>query len=43
MESEKSKLDVEHHDRLLMLDREEILKINSLLSKNKLSKRCRIR
>jgi len=38
MELEKSKLDVEHHDRLLMLDREEILKINSLLSKNKLSK-----
>ncbi|MCI0501041.1 MAG: DNA-directed RNA polymerase subunit beta, partial [Epsilonproteobacteria bacterium] len=38
MELEKSKLDVEHHDRLLMLDRVEILKINSLLSKNKLAK-----
>ena len=38
MELEKSKLDIEHHDRLLMLDREEILKINSLLSKNKIVK-----
>ncbi|MBI3874011.1 MAG: DNA-directed RNA polymerase subunit beta, partial [Arcobacter sp.] len=38
MELEKSKLDIEHHDRLLMLDREEILKINSLLSKNKIAK-----
>ncbi len=38
MESEKAKLDIEHHDRLLMLDRVEILKINALLSKNKLAK-----
>ncbi len=33
-EVEKKKLDREHLDKLLMLDREEILKINSLLSKN---------
>jgi len=33
-EAEKKKLDREHLDKLLMLDREEILKINSLLSKN---------
>jgi DNA-directed RNA polymerase subunit beta len=35
-EQEKQKLDRDHLDKLLMLDREEILKINSLLSKNKL-------
>ncbi len=33
-EAEKKKLDRDHLDKLLMLDREEILKINSLLSKN---------
>ena len=38
LEEEKAKLDEEHHDRLLMLDREEILKINGLLSKSTLSK-----
>ncbi len=38
IESEKSELDVKHHDKLLMLDREEILKINDLLSKSPLSK-----
>jgi DNA-directed RNA polymerase subunit beta len=38
LEEEKAKLDEEHHDRLLMLDREEILKINSLLSKSELAK-----
>jgi DNA-directed RNA polymerase subunit beta len=38
IEVEKVKLDIEHHDRLLMLDRVEILKINALLSKNKLVK-----
>lgn len=37
-EEEKDKLDREHHDKLLMLDREEMLKINSLLSKNPLLK-----
>ena len=37
-EEEKDKLDREHHDKLLMLDREEMLKINSLLSKNPLVK-----
>ncbi len=37
-EEEKEKLDREHHDKLLMLDREEMLRINSLLSKNPLAK-----
>jgi DNA-directed RNA polymerase subunit beta len=32
-EEEKEILDREHHDKLLMLDREEMLRINSLLSK----------
>ncbi len=36
-EEEKEILDREHHDKLLMLDREEMLRINSLLSKNTLS------
>lgn len=36
-EAEKEILDREHHDKLLMLDREEMLKINSLLSKIALS------
>jgi len=35
-EEEKDNLDREHHDKLLMIDREEMLKINSLLSKNPL-------
>ena len=36
-EEEKEILDREHHDKLLMLDREEMLRVNSLLSKNPLS------
>ena len=36
-ESEKNALDVDHHDKLLMLDREEILRINNLLCKNPLT------
>ncbi|MDR0467710.1 MAG: DNA-directed RNA polymerase subunit beta [Campylobacteraceae bacterium] len=36
-EKEKETLDREHHDKLLMLDREEMLRINSLLSKAKLT------
>ncbi len=36
-EEEKEILDREHHDKLLMLDREEMLRINSLLSKNTLN------
>ena len=36
-EEEKDKLDREHHDKLLMLDREEMLRINSLMSKNPLA------
>ncbi|RXJ56191.1 DNA-directed RNA polymerase subunit beta [Candidatus Marinarcus aquaticus] len=38
IEAEKSELDIKHHDKLLMLDREEILKINDLLSKSELAK-----
>jgi DNA-directed RNA polymerase subunit beta len=38
IEAEKAELDVKHHDKLLMLDREEILKINDLLSKAELTK-----
>ena len=38
IEAEKSELDIKHHDKLLMLDREEILKINDLLSTSKLEK-----
>lgn len=37
-EEEKEKLDHEHHDKLLMLDREEMMKINSLLSRHPLEK-----
>ncbi|PID47926.1 MAG: DNA-directed RNA polymerase subunit beta [Proteobacteria bacterium] len=37
-EDEKEILDREHHDKLLMLDREEMLRINSLLSKSPLQK-----
>ena len=36
-EEEKEILDREHHDKLLMLDREEMLRINLLLSKNLLN------
>lgn len=35
-EEEKTELEKEHHDRLLMLDREEMLKVVSILSKNPL-------
>ncbi len=35
-EKEKQQLDLEHHDQLLMIDREEMLRITSLLSKAKL-------
>lgn len=36
-EEEKAALEKEHHDRLLMMDREEMLKVTSLLSKNPLA------
>ena len=35
-ELEKSELDAKHHDKLLMLDREEMMQINTLLSTNEL-------
>jgi len=38
IEAEKAELDLRHHDKLLMLDREEILKINGLLAESELSK-----
>ncbi len=36
-EAEKNVLDIEHHDRLTMLDKEERLRINSMLSKEPLN------
>ncbi len=36
VEEEKAVLDIEHHDKLMMLDREENLKINKLISSNEL-------
>ncbi len=41
-EEEKAQLDLEHHDKLLMLDREEILRINKLLSNSELAKAVEI-
>lgn len=36
-EQEKSVLDIEHHDRLTMLNQEEMMRISSMLAKEKLS------
>ncbi len=41
-EAEKENLDRNHHDRLLMIDREELLQINSLLSKATLIQSCEV-
>jgi len=41
-EAEKENLDRNHHDRLLMIDREELLQINSLLSKSPLVQSCEV-
>ena len=41
-EAEKENLDRDHHDKLLMIDREELLKINSLLSKATLQEDCEV-
>ena len=41
-EAEKEILDRNHHDRLLMIDREELLKVNTLLSKTPLDKDCEV-
>jgi len=38
IEEEKEVLDIEHHDKLLMLDREEMLRINDLITRSELSK-----
>ena len=38
LETEKHELEVEHHDKLTLLDREETLKINTLLVSNELVK-----
>ncbi len=42
-EEEKEKLSKEHHDKLLMIDREEMLRIISLLSKEPLEKDAKIK
>ena len=42
-EEEKEKLSKEHHDKLLMIDREEMLKIVSLLAKAPLEKDAKIK
>lgn len=36
-EEEKARLDLEHHDKLMMLDREEMLRLTSMLSKEPLA------
>ena len=36
-EQEKSALDIEHHDRLTMLNKEELLRVGSMLAKEELS------
>ncbi|MEA3315943.1 MAG: DNA-directed RNA polymerase subunit beta [Campylobacterota bacterium] len=36
IEAEKTSLEIEHHDKLMMLDREENLKINDLISQSEL-------
>ncbi len=41
-EAQKENLDRDHHDKLLMIDREELLKINSLLSKALLQEDCEV-
>ncbi|AII15158.1 DNA-directed RNA polymerase, beta subunit [Campylobacter iguaniorum] len=41
-EYEKNMLEKEHHDRLLMLDREEMLRVTALLSKNQLESELEI-
>ncbi|MBD3840774.1 MAG: DNA-directed RNA polymerase subunit beta [Campylobacterales bacterium] len=38
IEEEKANLDIEHHDKLMMLDREENLKINALICQNAIEK-----
>ncbi|MRJ02308.1 MAG: DNA-directed RNA polymerase subunit beta [Epsilonproteobacteria bacterium] len=42
-EEEKERLSKEHHDKLLMIDREEMLKIISLLSKSPLERDAKIK
>ena len=41
-EAEKEVLDRDHHDRLLVIDREELLKVNNLLSRAKLQNDCEV-
>jgi DNA-directed RNA polymerase subunit beta len=41
-EAEKEILDHDHHDKLLMIDREELLKVNTLLAKTPLDKACEV-
>ena len=41
-EQEKSALDIEHHDRLTMLNKEELLRVGLMLSKEELGKEAEI-
>jgi len=41
-ETEKEVLDRDHHDRLLVIDREELLRVNNLLSRAKLNAACEV-
>ncbi|HIP59776.1 MAG TPA: DNA-directed RNA polymerase subunit beta [Campylobacterales bacterium] len=41
-EAEKEVLDRDHHDRLLVIDREELLRVNNLLSRAKLNTKCEV-
>ncbi len=41
-EAEKEILDRDHHDRLLVIDREELLKVNNLLSSSQLANSCEV-
>lgn len=41
-EDDKNRLDGEHQDRMVMLDKEEMLRVSSLLYKEKLSAACNI-
>ncbi len=41
-EAEKEVLDRDHHDRLLVIDREELLRVNNLLSRAKLNDLCEV-
>ncbi len=41
-EADKAELELEHHDKLIMLDKEEMLKITTLLAKNELKSKASV-